>query len=113
MFMTFPNKHCDFTASYVCVVLVVSSVASSCVITEATKWSMRASQDPYLVGEYAINFVKGFQEAPEDPTHLMASACCKHYVANEMENTNQNGIIHKYGVPSQPSVNALIYHPYE
>ncbi len=53
-------------------------------------------EDPYLVGEYAISFTKGFQEAPEDPTHLMASACCKHYVANEMESTTQNGIHHEY-----------------
>eukprot|EP00971_Amphidinium_carterae_P098639 1950770-Amphidinium_carterae.1 len=46
-------------------------------------------EDPMLTGEYAEQFVKGFQEAPEDPTHLLASACCKHYVANEMESTTQ------------------------
>ena len=27
-------------------------------------------EDPYHVGEYAEWFVKGFQEAPEDPYHL-------------------------------------------
>ena len=37
-------------------------------------------EDPYLSGEYATAFVTGFQKAPEDPAHLMASACCKHYV---------------------------------
>ena len=34
-------------------------------------------------------FVKGFQVAEEDPYHLQASACCKHYVANSMESTTQ------------------------
>ncbi|CAE7266592.1 BXL3 [Symbiodinium sp. CCMP2456] len=46
-------------------------------------------EDPYLTGEYAENFVRGFQEAPEDPYHVQASACCKHYVANEMESTTE------------------------
>jgi len=46
-------------------------------------------EDPYLTGEYAEYFVKGFQEAPEDPYHIQASACCKHYVANEMEGTTE------------------------
>eukprot|EP00931_Biecheleriopsis_adriatica_P051458 TRINITY_DN29844_c0_g1_i2.p1 TRINITY_DN29844_c0_g1~~TRINITY_DN29844_c0_g1_i2.p1 ORF type:complete len:805 (+),score=148.68 TRINITY_DN29844_c0_g1_i2:44-2416(+) len=46
-------------------------------------------EDPLLTGEYAEHFVKGFQEAPEDPSHVQASACCKHYVANEMESTTQ------------------------
>ena len=39
-------------------------------------------EDPYLSGEYATAFVSGFQQAPEAPDHLMASACCKHYVAS-------------------------------
>ncbi|CAE8728305.1 unnamed protein product, partial [Polarella glacialis] len=46
-------------------------------------------EDPYLTSEYAEQFVQGIQEAPEDPSHLQASACCKHYVANEMEGTTQ------------------------
>lgn len=46
-------------------------------------------EDPYLTGEYAEYFVKGFQEAPEDPYHIQASACCKHYVANEMDGTTE------------------------
>lgn len=45
-------------------------------------------EDPFLSGQYAINFVKGMQEAPEDPYHLQASACCKHFVANELESWN-------------------------
>ena len=46
-------------------------------------------EDPYLSGEYATEFVQGFQNHPDDPNHLMASACCKHYVANSMESTRQ------------------------
>ena len=30
-------------------------------------------EDPYLVGEYAEFFVKGFERAPEDPTHIQVS----------------------------------------
>ena len=48
-------------------------------------------EDPYLSGEYATAFVRGFQEAPEAPGQLMASACCKHYVANEMEHSTVSG----------------------
>jgi beta-D-xylosidase 4 len=47
-------------------------------------------EDPYESGEYARYFVKGFQEAPEDPEHIQASACCKHYVANSMESTKES-----------------------
>jgi beta-glucosidase-like glycosyl hydrolase len=46
-------------------------------------------EDPLLTSDYAEWFVKGMQDAPEDPGHIQASACCKHYVANEMESTTQ------------------------
>lgn len=49
-------------------------------------------EDPILSGEYAVAFVKGMEAAPEDPYHLQASACCKHYVANEMEHATENGV---------------------
>lgn len=48
-------------------------------------------EDPYLSGQYAINFVKGFQEHPEAPGEVMASACCKHYVANSMDGSTVDG----------------------
>ena len=35
------------------------------------------SEDPYHSGEYAEYFVKGMEQAPEDPYHIQASACCK------------------------------------
>jgi beta-D-xylosidase 4 len=46
-------------------------------------------EDPRLSGLYAASFVQGFQIAPEDPGHLQASACCKHFVANSMEHTHE------------------------
>lgn len=50
-------------------------------------------QDPYLTGVYAANFVQGFQESPVDPSHLQASACCKHYDANSVEKTTEAGVM--------------------
>lgn len=46
-----------------------------------------AGEDPWATGEYAVQWVKGFQHAPEDPYALQAAACCKHFVANELEGT--------------------------
>jgi beta-D-xylosidase 4 len=46
-------------------------------------------EDPYHSGQYARYFVNGFEDAPEDPFHIQASACCKHYVANSMEATKE------------------------
>jgi beta-glucosidase-like glycosyl hydrolase len=51
-------------------------------------------EDPYLTSEYATYFVQGFEHSPDDPYHIQASACCKHYVANSMEDTNQSGLHH-------------------
>ena len=47
-----------------------------------------AGEDPTVTGQYAISFVTGFQSAPEAPQLLQASACCKHFVANELEAWN-------------------------
>lgn len=41
-----------------------------------------------MSGQYAINFVQGMERNPADPGHIQASACCKHYVANELESWN-------------------------
>ena len=49
-------------------------------------------EDPYLSGEYATQFVRGFQQSEDDPGHLLASACCKHYVANSLEYTTENSM---------------------
>lgn len=50
-------------------------------------------EDPYLTGQYAAQFVSGFQRSNLAPGQLLASACCKHFVANEMEHTDQNGFV--------------------
>jgi len=49
-------------------------------------------EDPYLSGEYATAFVKGFEQNPVDPGHLQASACCKHYAANSMDGSTVAGV---------------------
>jgi len=44
-------------------------------------------EDPMLTGAYATAFVTGLQGgAGEDPSHVQIVACCKHYVANSLEN---------------------------
>ena len=48
----------------------------------------------FVTGEYAAAFVRGFQESPVDPSHLQASACCKHYDANSMEGSTEAGVHH-------------------
>ena len=48
-------------------------------------------EDPFASGEYAEAFVKGFEHSKDDLTHVQASACCKHYVANEMESSCEVG----------------------
>eukprot|EP00036_Acanthoecidae_sp_10tr_P011461 CAMPEP_0182926670 /NCGR_PEP_ID=MMETSP0105_2-20130417/12199_1 /TAXON_ID=81532 ORGANISM="Acanthoeca-like sp., Strain 10tr" /NCGR_SAMPLE_ID=MMETSP0105_2 /ASSEMBLY_ACC=CAM_ASM_000205 /LENGTH=895 /DNA_ID=CAMNT_0025064571 /DNA_START=14 /DNA_END=2701 /DNA_ORIENTATION=+ len=79
------------------------------------------SEDPYHSGEYAEFYVKGMEQNPEDPNHIMASACCKHYVANSMDGTtslshehhdrnhydatiSQQDLIDSYMVPFQSCV---------
>ena len=51
-------------------------------------------EDPYLTGEYAAAFVTGFEHSPDDAAHLQASACCKHYAANSMEDSEVAGEHH-------------------
>ncbi len=49
-----------------------------------------------VAGQYAINWVNGFEHAPEDPMTLQSSACCKHFIANELEawnGTDRNHIV--------------------
>ncbi|KAI4996802.1 hypothetical protein ZWY2020_052144 [Hordeum vulgare] len=49
-------------------------------------------EDPYVVGRYAVNFVRGMQDIPghevaSDPMSrpLKTSACCKHYAAYDVD----------------------------
>ena len=48
-------------------------------------------EDPYMSGEYATSWVQGFERSADDPTHIQASACCKHYAANSMESSTVAG----------------------
>ena len=44
-------------------------------------------EDPMLTGAYAAAFVGGLQNGVgEDPSHVQVAACCKHFVANSLEN---------------------------
>lgn len=45
-------------------------------------------EDPLLNSDYASSFVRGFQNGPEDPNHLKAAACCKHFVAYSLEDSD-------------------------
>ena len=40
----------------------------------------------------ATNFVKGFQESSADEDHILASACCKHYLANSVEHSTEDNM---------------------
>jgi len=42
-------------------------------------------EDPFHNGEYAAHFVPGMQEG-EDPNHIKASSCLKHFAAYNLEN---------------------------
>ena len=40
----------------------------------------------------ATNFVRGFQESSADEDHILASACCKHYLANSVEHSTEDNM---------------------
>lgn len=76
-----------------------------------------AGEDPFLSGEYARNFVNGFEHATETPYPLQASACCKHFVANELDGWNGTDRDHFDAfVPQQvrgASLRLYVYHSQE
>ncbi|KAK1431272.1 hypothetical protein QVD17_07728 [Tagetes erecta] len=50
-------------------------------------------EDPLLVGDYSVSYVRGIQgdsfqggKLHQNSTQLQASACCKHFVANDLDN---------------------------
>ena len=44
-------------------------------------------EDPYLSGQWAINYVRGLQEG-DDPRYVKVSADCKHFAAYDMEDSD-------------------------
>ena len=68
-----------------------------------------AGEDPFVSGQYAANFIQGFEHAKETSYPLQASACCKHFVANELDgwnNTDRNHI--DVFVPQQDLVDSYL-----
>lgn len=45
-------------------------------------------EDPYLTSQYVIHFVQGMQSSALDPNRLQVSACCKHFLGYDMENSD-------------------------
>ena len=68
-----------------------------------------AGEDPLLSGEYAASFVGGFERLQSEPRYLAASACCKHYAANSMEDSRVAGVHHtRYSADPQISEQDLV-----
>ncbi|GJQ98702.1 probable beta-D-xylosidase 7 [Tanacetum coccineum] len=50
-------------------------------------------EDPLVVGDYSVSYVRGIQgdsleggKIDPNSDHLQASACCKHFIANDLDN---------------------------
>ena len=68
-----------------------------------------AGEDPFLSGQYAVNFINGFEHADEVQYPLQASACCKHFVANELDGWNGTDRNHiDVYVPQQDLVDSYL-----
>lgn len=46
----------------------------------------------YLSGEYGAAYVDGMEHDPDDPKHILASSCCKHFVANSVEMSTEDAL---------------------
>jgi len=68
-----------------------------------------AGEDPFVSGAYAANFVEGFEHSVETSYPLQASACCKHFVANELDAWNGTDRYHvDVFVPQQDLVDSYL-----
>ena len=45
-------------------------------------------EDPFLTAVYAEHFVQGMQSSPMDPTRLRVSACCKHFLGYDLDDSD-------------------------
>ena len=56
------------------------------------------TEDPYLMGEYAAAYTRGFQfQGKNNSKYLTAILTLKHYVANSVDNTRINRTSHTDG----------------
>ena len=62
----------------------------SCGLCAAGRGQETPGEDPVLNSDYAEGFVSGFQTG-EDPHHLKASCCCKHYAGYSLESWSPHG----------------------
>lgn len=42
-------------------------------------------EDPHVVAQYAVSYVKGLQGGDSPQNHLKLAACCKHYTAYDLD----------------------------
>jgi len=70
-------------------------------------------EDPFVSGQYAKYFVSGFQTAPEAPYMIQASACCKHFVANELDNWNGTDRDHMNAIVSPQDLQDSYLPPFQ
>ena len=62
-----------------------------------------------MSGAYAVSFIQGFEHAREVTYPLQASACCKHFVANELDASNGTDRYHFDSiVPQQDLVDSYL-----
>ena len=93
-------------------VLTCSMPPSHLLLRADPRWGRNiesAGEDPFVSGQYAANFVQGFEHATETPYPLQASACCKHFVANELDGWNGTDRNHiDVFVPQQDLVDSYL-----
>lgn len=67
----------------------------------AVQWGRNGeggTEDPYLMGEYAAAYTRGFQfQGKNSSKYLTAILTLKHYVANSVDNTRINRTSHTDG----------------
>eukprot|EP00039_Didymoeca_costata_P006293 m.88967 g.88967 ORF g.88967 m.88967 type:complete len:909 (-) comp13199_c0_seq1:177-2903(-) len=68
------------------------------------------SEDPWLNGAYAAQFVKGFQGANDGVPYVKAAACCKHFYAYSLENSDGFSR-HTFNAIVSPRDLTETYHP--
>jgi len=71
-----------------------------------------AGEDPTVIAEYARAFVTGMEEG-EDPHYLKTSACCKHFLAYDLEDWNGTDRHHFDAVVSDSDIANYYLPPFQ